>query len=390
MSAPHASRLAAGLIPLLLLAACGGGEDGIPPFWLETGIAVADLDSDGDADIVLARTYVSGPPPHPGSVDVYLQTDDGSFAPPVSHPVGGDPWNLAIGDIDGDDLVDIVVANSSSGSVSILRQAAPGSFLPAQAVATGGTPYAVAIGGIDADARADLAVALQNAGGGALVLLQDANQPALAFKPAIELPNGTGATSVAIGKLNGDALPDIVVNGGTSGVAVFYQLSGGAFGSFAPLAAGERPTSVAIADLDLDGSDDLVVANGGSSIDGIGASVSVLTQQGGQLQQAVNYSVENGAQHLALGQLVGDTAPDIAVISLVFSAQQASTVSILQNQPDGSFETVHALEGPFSANFIAIGDIDGDTFPDLVTNDGPRVFLQNANFPGTFNPAPLP
>ena len=392
MSAPHASqRLPAVLVSLLFLAACGGGEGSIAPFSIQSGIAVADLNGDSRPDIVVARTEVSGPPPHPGFVDVYLQTAGGSYAPLVAYPVGSDPWNLAVGDVDGDDLPDIVVANSGSGNLSILLQDQGGTFHPAEHIETGGTPYAVAIGDIDDDGHADLAVALQNTGGGALVLLQD--PVPLSFKTPIALLNGTGATSVALGDLNGDSLPDVAANGGTKGISVFYQnATPGTFGPAVSLTAGIRPTFVAIADLDMNGLNDLVVSNAGHEGDGSDASVSVLRQDGpGHFLPRVDYLVANGAQHLAVGQLVGDdAAPDIAVISLVFAAQQASTVSVLQNQPDGSFETVHMLEGPFSANFVAIGDINGDTLPDLVTNDGPRVFLQNANFPGTFNSIPLP
>lgn len=396
---PPPMRLPVLALFAVFLAACGGGggggDDVIPPFWLENGIALADLDNDGLADLVVARTYISGPPPHPGSIDVYLQTPSHTFGVPASYSVGSDPWNLTVGDVNGDGKPDIVVANSNSGDVSILLQNAneAGSFVPAQPVTTGGTPYAVAISDFNGDDYADLAVALQNTGGGAVVLLQNPAAP-LSFQSPITLLNGTGATSVAAGDLNHDERPDIAVNGSTA-MVFFQEATGGTFGPAVPLAAGIRPTAVVIEDIDTDGFNDLVVSNGGSSTDGSGASVSVLKQNSaspGNFIAAENYPVANGAQHLAVGQLLGTSGPDLAVISLVYSSlEEPSTVSILENQPAANFTVRQVLAGPFVGNFIAIGDINADGLADIVVNDGPQVYLQNSSSPGSFNPGmPLP
>jgi hypothetical protein len=363
-----------------LLGGCGGGDGTISPFWVENGIVIADLDADGDDDIVVARTYVDGPPPHAGYVDVHLQTAPGFFADPDSYAIGTDPWNLAVGDVDGDDKPDIVVANSSSRDVSILLQdgTAAGTFLAAQQVGVLGVPYAVAIADFNGDDLADLAVALQNTAGGAAVLLRAVTDPGdpLAFATPIVLSNGTGALSVAAGDLNEDGWPDLAVTG-ESVLSVFFNARNGSFDVAVPLAAGERPSAVAIADMDQDGLNDLVVANAGDSSDGSGSSVSVLRQLPGfgTFDTPRNFPVANGARNLAVGQLVGDAAPDVAVISIVYAAQQGSRLSVLENQLSAGLVAIGApLQGPASGDFVAIGRINNDPFTDIVVNDGPAVY----------------
>lgn len=386
--------LAVALLTGLLGGCGGGGDDTIAPFSVENGIVVADLDGDSRDDIVVARTYVDGPPPHAGFVDVYLQTAAGSFADRVSYAIGTDPWNLAVGDINGDDKPDIVVANSSSGDVSILLQhdSAPGTFLDAQQVAVPGVPYAVAIDDFDDDGLADLAVALQNASGGAVVLRQTTRpgEP-LEFSQLALLQNGTGALSVAAGDLNNDNLPDAVVTG-ENGLTLFRNEGGGSFSSPVALPAGIRPAAVVIADMNQDTLADLVVANAGNSSDGSGASVSVLLQiAGGTFEPVRDFPVANGARQLAVGQMVGDAAPDVAVISIVYAAQQGSRLSVLENQLSAGLVPIgQPLQGPLSGDFVAIGRINGDGLPDIVVNDGPAVYLQDSLSGNFVFAGPLP
>ena len=66
------------VVMTMALSACGGGGCGssgdvvIPPFWSRGGIVVADFNRDGRDDLAVAATYIAGPPPHPGYVEIYL------------------------------------------------------------------------------------------------------------------------------------------------------------------------------------------------------------------------------------------------------------------------------------------------------------------------------
>jgi hypothetical protein len=215
--------------------------------------------------------------------------------------------------------------------------------------------------------------------------------------PAVHLDTGFPSISVAVRDLDGDGSNDLVLTGSNS-VSVLLQdaANPGTFLAGVVYPAGTRASFVAAADLDDDGFQDLVVTNEGSSNDGSNASVSVLLQDPsdpGTFEPASNYPVANGAQNAVVGDLNGDDAPDIAVVSLVYSAQQPSRVTVWFQDPTmpGKFSSSGVFEGGFSSNFIALGDFNGDGILDILINDGPLILFQNPSSPGSFFAAsPLP
>jgi len=393
-----------------LLASCGGGDDGeaIPPFWSRGGVVATDLDGDGDVDVAVTAAYIAGPPPHPGYVEVYLQSPGGAFQEPVRYAVAADPWGLSTGDFDGDGRLDLVAATpdsvliqpgstSDSGIVAVLRQdaASPGRFLAAVTAPTGGAASDAAIAQLTPDALADVIVAdgvLAN--GRALLLAQDPAQPGTLLAPVtLTVGAGLGSQDVAVGDINGDLLADIALAAHDKAV-VLYQNAGGGFDPApAPvlLDAGLRPQGIALADLDGDGRMDIVTANAGNAPAGGtgGASVTVLLQTTPGNFTRTDFAVPDGAMRVAIADLDHDTFPDIAAVSLVFQAIGApSRVTVLLQSATtrGEFALAGTYVGPQIATFIAAADVNGDGYTDIVLNDGPSVMLQRPSAPGTFEP----
>jgi hypothetical protein len=149
---------------------------------------------------------------------------------------------------------------------------------------------------------------------------------------------------------------------------------------------GNPSYSVAIGDLNGDGKPDLATANyyGGSN------TVSVFLGNGdGTFEGRTDFVAGSSCRSVAIGDLNGDGRPD-----LVTGNAGTDSVSVFLGNGDGSFgERVDFQAGiyPYS---VAIGDLNGDGRPDLVTaNEGGypdylgTVAVLLGNGDGTFGPS---
>jgi hypothetical protein len=83
----------------------------------------------------------------PAAWDVYAQ--DVSFQPAVDYFAGFGLWSVAVGDFNGDGILDLAVANLTNGfvgRVSVLLGNGDGTFQTAVNFEAGGGPRSVAVG----------------------------------------------------------------------------------------------------------------------------------------------------------------------------------------------------------------------------------------------------
>jgi hypothetical protein len=400
-SAKHSARrivaciLACTILPILNGCNLTGNGIGLgsQPLTLYWSVAVADVNGDGKTDVVASYTYSTNATSNQGFVAVFLQepANPGKFLPPAKYRVGDHPMSMAIADLNGDDKLDIVTANTSvngevnngSNNVSVLLQdpARPGQFLAASSYATGMFPNAVATGDLNGDGRPDLAVGDNTR---VSVLFQSSTSPGTFLAPKTLAT--ASPTSVAIADLNADKKADLVAVNGTS-VAVFLQneASPGTFSNPTTYGAGLQPTWAAIADFNGDGKPDLAVANQGAPSGGSG-SVSVLLQDPaspGVFLSARDYTTLHGSNFVVISDLNGDGKLDLAAADL-----DRVSIFLQDSSVPGQFQAAVEYVSAIPVTSVAVGDLNGDGKPDLVMadSDGIVIRLQDPANLGVFLP----
>ncbi|HET8733716.1 MAG TPA: VCBS repeat-containing protein [Anaeromyxobacteraceae bacterium] len=378
------SRLAA-VLALLAAAGCSSGSSG--PATLARSIAIADLDGGGRLDVLTALSS-SNPASSFLSARIQLPAAPGTFDAPVRSPTGLVPVAMAVGDLDGDGLPDVVVADAGAGpagygvDVQYRVPATPGAFTAPVVLPLGALiPVDVALADLDGDGRRDVVVAASGASS-VQVFFQ---QPSGAFGPATAFAAGGEPTAVAAGDLTGSGRQDLVVAAANGRVAVL--LHGATPGSFLPpvtYAAGTSPSAVRLADMDGDGRLDVVLAD----LQGVLLVLLQSPSGGGVLLPAATYATLGyGSCSIAIGDVDGDGRPDVVVANAGPLGDPGSVSVFLQGAVPGRLGIPMLYAGYWGPLWVALGDLDGDGRLDMAVADGgPSIRFQSPALPGFFLP----
>jgi hypothetical protein len=276
------------------------------------GLAVGDLDSDGNEDLLVVESNGTGA----GTLAVFMGQGDGKFSFKASYRVGSEAGFVTTADFDGDGKLDVAETDAGDGSEGVLRVfrgTGKGTLLNPRVYKIPDTPGALAAGDLNGDQHPDLAI-VQYATGSVGVLINDGT--GRFGKPVTYNAGGGGVEDVKIADLRNNGDQDLVIANGSAGMVVLLNKGDGTFGkaSIYPPCAGnppcEPPQAVVVADFNLDGHLDAAVA---TSIDdsyfyyGKGDGTFGLAIH---LKDTIHFK---GGSSIAAGDFNNDGAPDLAI-----------------------------------------------------------------------------
>jgi hypothetical protein len=360
-------------------------------------VAVGDIDGDGDLDIAFGNYQEQN--------ELYLNDGEAHFDWPGAAlafgPDSDKTLSLAMGDMDGDGHLDMVVGNDWTQNIVYLNDGGGEmAFCRDWGTGTDGIT-AVALGDVDGDGTLDLVTG--NDSERSVIYLNDGSgdlHSGVTDCGADDVscfgPDDGGIAAVALGDMDGDGDLDIVAGRKLRAKAIYLNDGGdqgGTPGSF-PVTytfgtSSDETTSLALGDLDGDGDLDVVTGQYSQT------NMIYLNDGTGSLSSRVLDPSFSRTGSVVLGDMNGDGALDVAVGNAPEEGGSGQNLVFL-NDGSGSFGTGRPFgTGSDWTSSLAAGDVDGDGDLDLVAgneeeqnvvylNDGAGSFPQARSFgPGS-------
>src|SRR5256885_5258723 len=384
-------------------------------------VAIADFNRDGKPDIVFG-TEGGGSSQDPNFLTVMLNKPAGFDPPPAQFVVTSpadqaraeNPIGIALGDLNGDRKLDLVVSLwggdfgpiidgkipnpphvdpntqqvTTQGSLAVLLGNGDGSFAEPHYYLVGTRPLALKIADLTGDGKKDIAVT--NAITNTLSVLK-ANGDGT-FQTAIDLPSGRAPNTLAIADVNGDGKPDLIsTNNGDATVGIYFNDSTPGNINFAAQVTypiGLYPAGLVTGDFNGDGKIDIVVLNNGEVFNySSPTTINVLLNNGDgtfNVQSPQTVWNFNGGDAIAVGDFSGTGRLDLAVVNFSFNQ-----LRIVRGNGNGTFTLGENYGIGEGAEDVKVADLNGDGVVDLVTcnlNDNTITVLAGKG-DGTFVPA---
>ncbi|CAF3652269.1 unnamed protein product [Rotaria sp. Silwood1] len=221
-------------------------------------IYAIDLNNDDHIDIVLGNSGFGG-------ISVLLGHGDGNFttAAIYSAGIGSIPSRIAVGDIDNDNHLDIVFGNGGNSSIGIFYGYGNGSFPSVTMYSSVISSYAqaIAIGDINNDSLLDIVVSITNPSG----LLFFVNHNNRSFRMIEFYSTGSQSTpySIALADFNRDNRSDVVIaNTDFNEMRVLMGYGNGTFSKERtyPTGSESEPYFVIVTDFNHDDQLDIIIS----------------------------------------------------------------------------------------------------------------------------------
>lgn len=324
-----------------------------------TDVSIADLDTSGAPDIVVANASHS-------DVSILLATAPGYFQPVVSYPIANQMSvmrRLRVFDVNLDGLPDVATGGKWEGEMRLRHGTGGGALGPPQSfLVTAPGTECFGFGEFDANGWPDLVISTFNG-----LALYRASTGGTYLTPQV-WNSSVSQGRLALGDFDENGLVDVATSGVDAGLLIHLGTGAGSFSS-TPLVypTGQMPRDLETCDVNGDGHLDLVTANVGSN------NISVWRGTGsGTFSPGGNHSVQttpgsaSEPQSLAFTDINLDGNVDVLTSNLASS----NLTILLGNGAGGCSASSIIPTGPINSFGIEIGDVNGDGIKDVVSANG--------------------
>jgi PKD repeat protein len=338
------------------------GQDPGPGVAGETfGVALGDIDNDGDLDAVIIDAY--------DDMEVYTNNGDGIFTYLATYGSGESWFGAYLVDVDGDQDLDIVVSAFYSGlGCEVWKNDGSGNFTFSQGdIAAAISMVQINVTDLNGDGTPDI-FAPANSGSGSQVWFNDGTGT---FVNSNQTLTGGSATQAAIADFDGDGDPDAFV-ARTNGTPcnVYLNNGSGFFTQTGQSLGGTFASGAAASDVDGDGDMDVVVANWQVP------SQIWLNDGNASFTAGPQINNDNYAKAVEIADIDYDCDDDI-----ILGSYGSNGVQVWTNDGLGNFNLCFENSNEIYAHDIAVGDLNNDLMPDIwagnfSSEDGDYIFLK--------------
>ncbi len=310
----------------------------------------ADFNADGKNDLVVTDGKSMA------GIGILYGNGNGTFQAPLILGDGASyEWGLAVGDIDSDGDVDIVVGNSNLRQLQIYKNTGAG-------VRFTGAFDVVALSNTDGTRQGDLTLADMDNDGDNDVIIGTENVSAFevytnngsgvfSYATAGGTGSGHGGKAMTAFDYTGDGWKDIIIADENQSQIQAYRNDGSGNFDFDYSFASTNPYGVNTADFNNDGIYELVVTspNDGMSIVSLDGSI-------------IHQTYPGSAYYSKIVDFDGDGNLDVLWSDA--SATSTGGVQVALGNGDLTFDAPVPYTVNFSPLGIAVNDFDGDSLPD--------------------------
>lgn len=328
-----------------------------------TTFAVGDVNRDGIMDIVTAH----------GSVLAILNgTAAGTFAAAQTTDFQfRAPYGVILADVNGDTLLDVLVANSGAAKVSVLPGKVDGTFGPETAVTTSSGPRHLAAADLDGDNDRDLVVLC--ASENKVEVFTNDGTGRFGNVKVFEA-QGSDAYDLRLADVTADGNLDVLVAGyAHSRLTILRNTGKGEFAPARHFSTPGNPISVVAGDFDKDGLIDVATANYGRR--------NITIFRGNPLKEvAADLSIPETRIFSARGSLAGIEDKDYWAFSL--KAGEVITIAMETGVNASSLQAQFtAPDGQHLETFYSTGAGNGQMRPVTIPADGTYYLRFSYNHP---------